>query len=400
MDSMYKLVEGTYDYLPQSCFSLDCLKESLLKSFTLRGFKKIQTPMIERYDLFAKGFWKVDTNKLFKFTDSDGSLLVLRPDMTMPIARIINTKQKDIKAAKYCYIGNSFCYQKSNNSMREFTQAGVEIIGKNTIYVDADIITLAICSLLKAGLNSFQIDIGHVGYFKGFLKALNLNEQEERDLINLVEAKDSFGIELFAKNHSITKDKLEGIFNLPTLFGGNEVLEYAKNYCACEEAESAIRDLSDIYNTLKSLGYEKYISFDLSLVNGFGYYSGVVFKGITRYFGAPILSGGRYDNLSKNFNNNIPATGFAIGVNNLLIAITNQSGEDIKLPANEVLIGGACKNANIIHGYINALVENGHTVENSYIESIDEFLNYFKDLGVAKGVFVNPDGSFTEVENG
>lgn len=397
MESMYKLADGTYDYLPEECYNLDELKRILLDSFTIRGYRKIDTPTFERYDLFSKGVGYIPSQKLFKLTDSDGSLMVLRPDMTMPIARIVNTKMKGVRNAKFCYVSNSYSFKHKGNAMREFTQAGVEVISECSAYVDADVIALAITALLNAGLKNFQIDIGNVGFFKGLLSELRLAPTLEEELIKLVDVKDAFGLEMFAKEHSIDKTKLDAILGLPTLFGSAEVLDRAAKMTKCKEALDAIDNLKAIYSILCKYALDKYVSFDLSLVNGISYYSGVVFTGITRYFGAPILGGGRYDGLSSSFGGDTPSTGFAIGVNNLASALRKESGSIRKLPDIDVLVGGDESAIEKMLEYIDTQLSYGLIVENSYARSIDALKELAGEKSAKRAVFFKSGGEGIEV---
>lgn len=399
MNTKFKVVDRTYDYLPSEAYSLDELKLKLLQVFTTRGYRKIDTPILENYELFSSGVGYVPNEKLFKLTDIDGSLLVLRPDMTLPIARIVNTKMSDNKYNKLCYVANSYALNPASTAIREFTQAGVELYENSTPYVDADVIALAINSLISAGLKNFQIDIGHVGYFKGLLEELKLDKLAQDFLVKLVDAKDSFGLELFAKENNLA-DQVNTILTLPTMFGGVEVLDTALEYTNNQRAIDAITNLKNIYAVLVEYGLDNYITFDLGLVNGISYYSGVVFKGITRYYGADVLSGGRYDELSKGFGGDKPAIGFAIGVNNLLSAVRKENGELMNLPKVDILVGGDLSQLSKINEYITDCLSKGKIVENSYINDFVRFVEYVNNNDAVKGVFIDAKGRLNEVHNG
>lgn len=399
MNTKFKVVDRTYDYLPSEAYSFDELKSKLLKVFTDRGYRKIDTPVLENYELFASGVGNVPNKKLFKLTDTDGSLLVLRPDMTLPIARVVNTKMSSNKYNKLCYVANSYALNPAGAAIREFTQAGIELYEKSNAYVDADVIALAIMSLISAGLKNFQIDIGHVGYFKGLLEELNLDALAQDQLVKLVDAKDSLGLELFAKENNLF-NQVNTILNLPTIFGGVEVLDKALNYTRNKGAVAAIDNLKAIYSVLVNYGLDNYITFDLGLVNGVSYYSGVVFKGITRYYGADVLSGGRYDELSSSFGGTKPAIGFAIGVNNLLSAVRKENGEPISMPKVDVLVGGDLSQVSVINNQINHIIKQGLIVENSYINDYTAFMQRLTNSDVIRGVFIDVDGKLIEVYNG
>lgn len=395
---MYKLVDGTADYLPAECYNFFALSDKLMDSFVRRGFMRVDTPILERHELFSKPECGVNINNCFKLTDYDGALLVMRPDMTMPIARLATTKIPDASHAKFCYSAKSFRFDKgSSSALREFTQVGVEIFAPSNAYVDADCIVMAIEGLKSAGLNEFQIEIGHVGYFKGLISALNLTKDDEKSVIELVNSKDKFGLELFIKKRNDNNKYWDKIANLPLEFGGADMLKrIAENIDIAESAE-AIENLLKINDYIVNLGYGDYVSYDLSLVNGVQYYSGVVFKGITKYFGKSFLAGGRYDGLCKAFDKDLPATGFAIGVNYLLTAIRRESGLYAETPALDALVGGSHSQAKKIKSLIDEMILRGETVENSYIDDIDALRLRAREIGATSYIFVNDKG---EVTNG
>lgn len=394
---MFKQVNGTYDYLPLDCYSQDKLASIILKVFADHGYRQIDTPILERYELFNKENVNIDSNKLFKLTDSDGSILVMRPDMTLPIARVVTTKLQDPLRNKYCYLADSFSYKQQGNDIREFTQAGIELFSPGSIYADADIISLAIDSLLSVGLKDFIIDIGHVGYFKGLLAALNLNADDEQDLIKLVNAKDSFGIELFAQSGKAPSDMIKELLSLPTMFGGSEVIDQAIGATSVERSLQSLNELKGIVTILKSYGYDKYISIDLSLVNGISYYSGVVFNGMSKYLGTSILGGGRYDNLTEAFGKRLDATGFAIGVNNLLEACRRESDIYRTLPPIDLLVGGNGDTDSVVHNYIEDRISEGMIVERSYIDNILDFKSDALRIRAKRSIFIDNNGNIIEL---
>lgn len=395
---MYKLVDGTADYLPAECYNFFALSDKLMDSFVRRGFMRVDTPILERHELFSKPECGVNINNCLKLTDYDGALLVMRPDMTMPIARLATTKIPDASHAKFCYSAKSFRFDKgSSSALREFTQVGVEIFAPSDAYVDADCIVMAIEGLKNAGLNEFQIEIGHVGYFKGLISALNLTKDDEKSVIELVNSKDKFGLELFIKKRNDNNKYWDKIANLPLEFGDADMLKRIADNIDISESAEAIDNLLKINDYLVNLGYGDYVSYDLSLVNGVQYYSGVVFKGITKYFGKSFLAGGRYDGLCKAFNKDLPATGFAIGVNYLLTAIRRESGLYAETPTLDALVGGSHSQAKKIKILIDDMILRGDTVENSYIEDIDALRQRAREIGAMSYIFVNEKG---EVTNG
>ena len=199
----YKLPKGVQDTLVKECYAKNKVTEKLRRAFLSYGYNEIAPPAIEYMDLFTEGSKGVSVKELFKFTDNDGSILALRPDFTLPIARIVATKLSEELPVKLCYFGNCFKMNEKEYSYREFYQAGAELIGSDSLYADYEIITLAIKCLLNSGLKDFQIDIGNVGYVKGILSDLKLESEAEEEIITVIGKKNMLGLKEIAKKYKI-----------------------------------------------------------------------------------------------------------------------------------------------------------------------------------------------------
>lgn len=326
----FKLPQGVQDYLPEYLNNKLDVENKLLEVFERYAYGRIETPKIECHELFSLGVGAVANNKLFKISDTDGGLLVLRSDMTLPISRVVATKMEEVYPLRLCYISDSFNLIAEQNRSREFTQAGVELFGISGPEGDAEVIALAIEALLNAGLKDFQIDIGQVEILKGILQSANISEDKQKEIINAIDKKNLIDIDVDDNTAKI-------INNIAMLYGDVTVLKQASEYVHNKTSIDALLNLFEINQILTEYQMDKYISFDLGLVNSFSYYSGVVFKGITRHFGAPILGGGRYDKLCNSFNKNIPATGFAIGIKDLMSALKDSGIKSPPVKANVVI---------------------------------------------------------------
>ena len=158
--------DGVQDILCDDCYQKRELEHKLRMLFRSCGFKEIEPPAIEFYDVFASESGGIMQENMFKFFDQQGRILVLRPDITVPVARIAATKFKDaVYPLRFSYIGNVYRYNDyGGGKQNEFTQAGVEIFGVNTPESDAEVISIAIQALKTSRLESFQIDIGQVDF--------------------------------------------------------------------------------------------------------------------------------------------------------------------------------------------------------------------------------------------
>lgn len=386
MTKKFRQPQGVSDVLTRQCYAKNKIERQLLDCFARYGYNQIDTPVLEYGDLYSAGAGKVNMNRLFKLTDYDGSLLVLRPDMTMPISRIVSTKIPEGKY-KFCYRGKMFRFSQGEG-VREFSQVGVELMGAKGICYDAEVVSLAIAALLEAGLDDFILDIGHVGFFKGLLASLSLTDEEREELAVLVESKNSIGEQLFAKKTGLTREEQERILKMPMLFGGDEVFKEAKKYCVNDEMKEAVDTLEKLDRILKAQGLDKYVSYDLSLVGEMSYYSGIVFKGMCEQVGFSILSGGRYDHLCDSFDRDIPSVGFAIGSDMLLQALAGTGKIPVR-DSRDVAVG--CSEDSIAEalGFVRGLVSEGKYVVNMSVCSEKEVADYAKNNNTKQAYYVD-----------
>ncbi len=319
-----RLPAGVQDVLPRECSILTELKLKLERKFSSAGFSPVLSAGLEYYETFSGKENAVPEERMFKMTDTDGKLLVLRPDTTLSIARIAATKLNSDRA-RLSYFADKYDLENGGGlSSREIYQAGVECLGEEGAFSDAQCIAFAIECLKEAGLRDFIIDIGHVGYFKGLLEESGLSPFQAEDVRACINRKDTMNAERLLKKAGVSGDALNNILALPALFGGREVFSVAEALTHNSCARRAVDDLKNIDRLLTAMGYEGYISYDLGMIKPLSYYSGILFSGLVKDLGAPVLSGGRYDNLADAFGKHMPAVGFAMGLKRILVALERQ----------------------------------------------------------------------------
>ncbi len=309
----FKLPAGVRDVLPDLSGALDEAEALLRKKFAAAGFRSVRAAGLEYYDTLTKIGSAVDQAQMFKMTDKDGNLIVLRPDMTLACARIAATKLGGARE-RLCYFSDIYDFSASGNADREVAQAGVELFGEEGAEADAYAIAFAADCLKALGLHDFIIDIGHVGFYKGLLEESGLSAAEAEELRGYINAKDMVSTEMALRRTGAPARVQQAILALPSLFGGAEVLDEAERLTDNPLARASLDHLRAVYARLKESGAEKYVSFDLGTVKSLAYYSGIVFTGLAEGVGAPVLSGGRYDGLCAQFGRDLPAVGFAIGM--------------------------------------------------------------------------------------
>lgn len=302
----------------------ELVQTKIKEVFKSYGYQQILTPTFEYYDLFSEIDSAIDTDDMYKLIDSGGKILVLRPDVTIPIARMAATKYDSIdENLKFMYFTSVFRSSDFRaGEKREFIQAGIEFLGNTEPDADAEVIATAIQSLVKLGFKNIHIDIGQTDYFKGMMNELNISAEDKSIVLNLIEDKNiaDLGNKLDALNIDSNYKKL--LFEMPYLYGNLEEIAYKAKEKACNDTmKKAVDNLLEIYNILKIYGYENYVFADLGLINHLEYYSGMIFKGYIGNFGMPVLSGGRYDNLFKSFGKELAATGFGMNIDEISEAI-------------------------------------------------------------------------------
>ncbi|MDO4284369.1 MAG: ATP phosphoribosyltransferase regulatory subunit [Eubacteriales bacterium] len=295
----------------------------------LFGYEDIQTPTFEFFDVFSREIGTTPSRELYKFFDKEGNTLVLRPDFTPSVARCAaKYYMDDTQPLRFCYQGSAFCNTSNlQGKLKESTQMGAELVNDGSAWADAEMIALLIESLRHTGLVNFQISIGNAGYFKGICAEAGIDRETERALREHISGKNYFAAERLLIERGIPEKEREQLLNVTEFIGSADALDQAKATAGNERSMEALRRLEAIYQILEEYGLSNYVSFDLSMLNRYDYYTGVIFKGYTYGVGDAIATGGRYDTLLSHFGKNADAIGAMIQVDSLLEALRRQNIE-------------------------------------------------------------------------
>ncbi|NJE25961.1 histidine--tRNA ligase [Thermococcus sp. MV5] len=324
-------VKGTRDLLPEDMVKRRYVFERIRGVFEAYGFKEILTPTFEYTKLFELRSGEEVVEQLYAFEDKGGRNLSLRPDLTSSVARLfVNSFQTAPKPIKWYYIGNMFRYEEPQSGrLREFWQAGVELIGSPNIEADAEVIALLIESYLSTGLKEFTVNIGDRILLDEFAKMLGV--KDDIGLMRLIDKKDKMEKEEFTKalqDFGLSEDYIKKVFDLIELKGKpDDVLPKAYELFTSEIAKEELKKIEELFELLKAYGLENYALIDFGIARGFDYYTSIVFEAIApNELGiGSIGGGGRYDNLIEVFGGKpTPATGFAIGIERLIPILENQ----------------------------------------------------------------------------
>lgn len=326
-DKLLHTPEGVRDIYSIECEVKLLLQRNLHQVLKLYGFRDIQTPSFEFFDIFNQERGTVASKDMYKLFDKEGNTMVLRPDITPSIARCVAKyyKEEDLPI-RLSYIGNTYINSTTyQGKLKEATQLGAELVNDDSIDADAEMLAITIECLLKAGLKEFQLELGNADFLRSLIDEVGFSNQEDiAKLKDLIENKNMFGMEEIIINKDLSKGLKEILLKLPELFGSLEVLEYAKSVISFPRAIKAIERLESLYEIMKDYGFEKYISFDLGMLSKYDYYTGIIFKAYTYKTGEAIVTGGRYDNLVGQFGKDCPAIGLAIVIDNLMLALSRQ----------------------------------------------------------------------------
>lgn len=321
--------EGVRDIYNKECKKKLLIQKRLHRMLHLYGYQDIQTPTFEFFDVFRKEIGTIPSKELYKFFDREGNTLSLRPDITPSIARAAATLfEHEEVPVRLCYMGNIFINHFSYQGRpKESTQLGGEFIGEDSVDADAEMIALVADCLKSAGLEKFQVTVGHVDFFESLMNEAAMDAKTEEQVRTLVSNRNYFGVLEILDTLCVNQKVKEAFEHLEEMTGGIEVLEKGRQYSLNTKAASAVKRLEKIYEVLKAYGVEEYITFDLSMSGTYGYYTGLIFRAYTFGTGDAIVKGGRYDHLIEKFGKESPSVGFAIVVDELVSALERQKVE-------------------------------------------------------------------------
>jgi ATP phosphoribosyltransferase regulatory subunit len=310
---------GMRDILPEVVERKSRILHHIQMVLKMWGYHHIETPTLEFYDTVG-GVSSTMEQRLFKLLDQTGRSLVLRPDMTAPIARVVGSLLKEEPfPIRLSYSGNVFRAQENEAGRNaEFPEVGIELVGEAAPDADAEVISLAIASLQAVKVNQFKLAIGHIGFMNGLFTEMINNKEKEDELKRFLHQNNYVGYRQYVEREGFTEGQRDCLLTLLELRGGKHQLEVAKGMACGERSLKAVQELEDLWEVLGQHGVTEHLIIDLTLVRDMDYYTGVLFEGYADQLGFPICHGGRYDNLLGQFGRPAPATGFALKVDRIL----------------------------------------------------------------------------------
>ncbi|MBH8605054.1 MULTISPECIES: ATP phosphoribosyltransferase regulatory subunit [unclassified Thermoactinomyces] len=312
---------GFRDFPPPLAARKRMMEELIQTEFAKWGYAEVGTPTLEFYETVGQAS-AIDESRMFKCMDREGNTLVLRPDQTAPIARVVTSLLKhEPLPLRLCYHANVFRAQENEAGRNsEFFQSGVELVGEAGAEADAEVIALSVKVLTACRVDSFQIALGHVGLLEGFLRE---RIEDDEALTRLKEQLGARNLVEFRKQLGEIGLKESQRIEIETLVQAGTTLDQIKRLTSGSRSlavQEAGQHLEELFEYLDAYGCAGAVTLDLGLVGSLDYYTGVYFEGYAAGQGFPLLSGGRYDGLYRHFRRFLPATGFAVQLDHLLAA--------------------------------------------------------------------------------
>ena len=320
---------GTRDILPEEMRELRALEASLRAAFEAHGYGEVATPTIEYADVLRRGDERY-ANAAYRFFDERGDLLAMRSDMTIPIARLVATRLQNAEPPlRLSYIANAFrAVNPQRGQMREFTQAGVELIGAPAPEGTAEVIEVLSAALDAAGLTRAVVGLGDADLYSQLLAEFGIEGEARERILDRLATHDLVGLELAVDEvKGIEADSRATLLALPAMRGGPEVLDDATQLGG-EAVERASQRLRATYDLLAARGVAERVRLDLGLLRDLGYYTGAILEVYDPALGHILGGGGRYDSLIGRFGRDLPAAGFALYVERLHVAQAEEERQE------------------------------------------------------------------------
>lgn len=323
---VYHNIENDSVINTEQIYARQAIIRQLKKRFNTYGYREILSPVFEPYNLYATMNGTVNEQEMIKTIDNTGQVLVLRPDVTIPLTKQIAANETTLSEhLRYFYVLDVYRQTNETKEYHQSLQAGVEYFGNPTPEADAEVIALAVHLLQDCGVNHFKIELGHAGFFKQLAKEMNLGREELLQLQQLIQAKNIPEMEKLLETLALPKEITQTVASLPFLYGQfDTVLSKIEKLSLSPALEQILTNIAAIYDVLKAYHVAELVVLDLSLINHMDYYSDMIFQGFIEKVGKPVIMGGRYNQLAEQFHANFPAIGFACDVDLLLSGMENE----------------------------------------------------------------------------
>jgi ATP phosphoribosyltransferase regulatory subunit len=315
VSTIHPTPSGTRDVLPDELRELHAIAEAVRGVFGARGYGEVHTPALEYEQVLTRGD-PAAADPAYKLFDEQGNVLVLRSDMTIPIARVVSTRYAtSALPLRFCYVAHAYrSVRPQRGQDREMLQAGTELVGVPGPDGTAETLSVLCEALDAAGLEGYRIGLGDASLYPALLDAHGVPADARAALLHELQTRDFVGLEREVAALGLGTEATEALLGVPQLRGGAGVLD---------AAGPAGESLRAVFEALPPAVAERVI-FDLGLARSLAYYTGAVYEVYDAALGAPLGGGGRYDDLLGRFGRDLPAAGWALNVERLHIALVGE----------------------------------------------------------------------------
>lgn len=331
---------GFRDCLPREALERERLVRRANDVFDRWGYDPVETPVVEVYETLVVAAGDLE-GTAFRMFDSDGRLLALRPDMTMPIARLVSSRLGEgAGVRRFRYAGQVFREHESlRGQARQFTQVGVELVGAGGPYADAEVVSVLVEALLSCGLESFTVAVGDVAVLRAVLGVASAGDEWNSAVLAAAHRRDLVSFDRLSRQAGVPAAVGEALRSLVRLRGGSEAIAAAASLLESVGVTGVLDDLAATWSVLEASGATQRVRVDFGVMRDFDYYTGIVLEVLDPGIGLPVGGGGRYDDALAAFGTPMSAAGFALGLERLTIALAEQ-GADFGESEEQVLVGG------------------------------------------------------------
>jgi ATP phosphoribosyltransferase regulatory subunit len=325
------LPAGVRDWLPQELAYKREIEETIRGVFRTWSYSEVRTPTFESEEALERGLGEKLVRQTFRFTDPLGTSLALRTEMTTPIARVVSARLRNASLPlRLSYIATAFRYEEPQlGRMREFTQAGAELIGGPGVDAEAEALFMAMETLDAVGLSDARFDVNNAAIVDGVLDAGGIAGDERSRVKQCIADRNVVAIED------------ETIKQLVMMRGREDIIDFVRPLCRTPQSCAALEDLEQIVERASALGYRERINIDFALLRDLEYYTGFVFEGYIGDLGFSLCGGGRYDSLLPRFGYDAPAVGWMVGVERILLAMERRRVDERPRNEVDVLVSGS-----------------------------------------------------------
>lgn len=333
---------GFRDVLPAEAAEREAITSAASRVFDAWGYERVETPVVEVYETLEAAAGDLE-GTAFRLFDVDGRLLALRPDMTVPIARLVASRLAEEPGVKRLrYTADVFREHESlRGQARQFTQLGIEVVGASGPAADAEAIAVLVDALAATGLTDFTVAVGDVAVLSAIVGAADAGEDWSAAVFASAHERNIVSLDRLSRADGVPDAVGRALRGVIRTRGGGEAIDACRELVAPLGATAVLDELAETWRLLEAAGVSDRVLVEFGVMRGFDYYTGVVFEAYAPGLGLAVAGGGRYDAVLARYGAPAPAAGFAIGLERLTIALAEQQGAETSATRPRgVLVGG------------------------------------------------------------